>query len=1506
MPPTRNYSKPDPEISLESAGFRVLAEPGDWITQNGAPRRMQVNAFGFGGSNYVVQIEESKDEEATRLVSLPQEVKIPKVDSASIPMPDGIHFFTGKIADTECRISVVADTEISAAEKIRKEDFGSREFSLGDKRLKTLARQGIYIGAINDPVPKMAFVFPGQGSHYAGMGHELYDNFPVIRKWMDRSADVAEFDLLKLLFFDKEEDLQKTRWQQPALFTLEFAMAQYLVSLGVQPTALAGHSLGELTALCLAGVYSFEDAFRIVNKRAVCMDKACEINVDPGVMVACDAPLDLVNKLIRASDGLFVTNINSPKQIVIGGNTEASKMVASKLKEMGYRSTVLRVSMAFHSPIMRCIHDELKEFIDGIDFYPPKIPVISNTTMRPFPQDTEEIKDIVMAHLESPVHWLENVQTLWNEFGVRLFVEVGPREILTNLIKDNIEEADCIQTCLPSAESLMFKTAMAQLYTNGQLNVSQVKELTGQSTEGSENIPMKKQQDVFLEPNFHDSQSSQNDVQKVIQSEINAFVIETFGRFIKPSVLTRLRKLRGEHFSEDDLDIVIKDSYGVDLAPASSFQAPAKLESPGFISPGIPSESAPEAGLSETDTTETIIQIIMEVTGYEREEIEPHMDLREDLSIRSSRLPVIMDSVESRFGIKVELEDFMDVRTIKDLSDRLDLVLSRESSSQKTSSRNAALDTTKLVQTSEEQIKRLIFTETLVQNDSFQPLELSPLDSIVIIGPNSSNELCVNAGNVFRRDYGVNIKHVFYDVGGKESNIDLLSEEGLAEIRNLIENSESLAGLVFITDETFESRIADSPLLVESLIILFGILQEFLEKHTKKMTLFFQAGLNSPSPFMEAATGMFLSLAIEFGSVHFRTMFLDHMTELRMAIRSAMDKSKKPTQLICRNGELFVLEGKATPISYEEDPTALELGEKDVILISGGLSGVCAYLGEALAPYGCTLVFVGRTSIKRVPDQAGNNEKAELTRKVLERMRSKGINAHYYQLDITDPDKVHSVIETIRLSHGAITGVIHGAGLLRDNFMKRMPLKDFSAVIRVKFLGALNIFRCLDKNSVKFFVGLSSAAAIQGNPGQVNYAAGNRLMSSYLKNVKAAYRKIKVKALMLPPIEGAGMAEDEEIRELMKRMNASYMTLRELSGMFLRELFMGPTTDVWSLFMKNLPVLSTAPLDTKVSTTDPALFDAGPLVCKKSWFPMIDSVIDLNMDDGLLKASRIFDQNNDLWISDHKPFKFLKHPIVSAIMALETFMEGARLLFPYFIVVGVKEARFLDMIECPSNKQVASQILVRKVSESLSETICETILFVEREEVVKNGEKPPTNFMAQIALASRMPQPADHFKGFPIKKDELDTRPMEHEEVEAWYADRSDLKGRYRVMDRISGTGPDCVIGECIYKQLEDFSKPLLTKYQFSPYLFEAFMHAINFYLAMREDKEKRILIPFGIDELQWFRKVDHGEKIIVQARRKSGDEKGVTWDALGTDRNGMVVMHAKGVAMRWITKIPR
>ncbi|HSO72922.1 MAG TPA: beta-ketoacyl synthase N-terminal-like domain-containing protein, partial [Thermodesulfobacteriota bacterium] len=242
FPPTLNYLHPDPEIDLEKSGLIIAPEPLHWECRNGRPRRLQVNAFGFGGSNYVVQVEQAMDAADTILVAPSQEKVL------GSPALQGVSFFKTEMEGRNWRMAVVAESEAEALTLIERSAPLAGDGMFSPKALKSWARQGIFLSRADQPVLPLALVFPGQGYHYAGMGRELYESFPVIKKWMDRAAVAADFDLLHLLFHDQEENLQKTRWQQPALFAVEYAMARYLITLGIHPVAMAGHSLGELTA----------------------------------------------------------------------------------------------------------------------------------------------------------------------------------------------------------------------------------------------------------------------------------------------------------------------------------------------------------------------------------------------------------------------------------------------------------------------------------------------------------------------------------------------------------------------------------------------------------------------------------------------------------------------------------------------------------------------------------------------------------------------------------------------------------------------------------------------------------------------------------------------------------------------------------------------------------------------------------------------------------------------------------------------------------------------------------------------------------------------------------------------------------------------------------------------------------------------------------------------------------------------------------------------------------
>ena len=785
FPPNLNYKTPDPDMELNGSGLVVDTEPADWKPIQGRPRRLQVNSFGFGGSNYVMHLEQSLDGQGIVLVSPPQEAASDSASGISEVRPEGVFCGRTEVAGQAYRLAVVADSESEARSQIK--ELPPLEGPLSEKTLRVLGRKGIFLGEENVPAQPLAMVFPGQGTQYAGMGLELYENFPVIRHWLDRAAAVAEFDLLKLLFENREEDLQKTRWQQPATYSLEFAMMQYLRSLGVEPRAMAGHSLGELAALATAGVYSFEDGFRLVNQRAICMDKACMLNIDPGVMIATDAPLELVEDKVQGLNNVWITNYNAPSQTVVGGESATVQDLRAQIKAEGHRATQLKVSMSFHSPVMRVIHDEMAEFLSHLTFYPPTIPVISNTTKKPFPADPEEIKKIIMAHLESPVQWMSNVRTLYQDYGIRTFLEVGPGDTMSNLITQILESPDCIPTCIPEAERATLQTATAQLYAGGQLKIEGPRPFISLSGEQTRSHPAAPAPTVVQPPVM--APSGHVDLEKIMQREINAFILESFGRFLKPSLLTAIRREYDPNFSEEHLEQLLQSRQTAwspaavpVINPAATAMTMGAAPLAAVASPASPA-ALPEG---EIDYLQEVISLIMEATGYERDEIEPDMDLRSDLAIRSSRLPVIMDAAETRFGIEIRLEDFMEVRTVRELASQIVAVAARGSGQEASPAgvkaapvAAPAVEEAPLGQM--KPLKRVIFEPVPLPDFNPQPLKLSSADTVVILYPGGDSVWLEEVRELLHQEWECSVESLaFLEAESRAAVLTCASRKALA------------------------------------------------------------------------------------------------------------------------------------------------------------------------------------------------------------------------------------------------------------------------------------------------------------------------------------------------------------------------------------------------------------------------------------------------------------------------------------------------------------------------------------------------------------------------------------------------------------------------------------------------------------------------------------------------------------------------------------------------------
>ena len=545
--------------------------------------------------------------------------------------------------------------------------------------------------------------------------------------------------------------------------------------------------------------------------------------------------------------------------------------------------------------------------------------------------------------------------------------------------------------------------------------------------------------------------------------------------------------------------------------------------------------------------------------------------------------------------------------------------------------------------------------------------------------------------------------------GTGQEGYDILTDEGSCKVSERISSLASLAGIVITLPKGWSKKLKGMADVSRLLRGLFLPLKAFLQSPAKKFVVLVHCRDDAETLGRlpaEGMLGMFLSAAQEYSSVQFRTLEIDKAADLRTALRGALDRGYTAVEMIHCDGKFFTSEAHVAPSTFG-NLSSLNLNPGDVVVMSGGASGISAHLARGLVPFRPRIVFLGRTPI----DTANNSAKkaSEITQTLAD-LHSSGIEATYYTCDVTDPKAVSDCLGEVAKRYGRIDGIIHGAGVLRDGFLGQMTPDDLSMVANVKFLGAWNLFSAAEKAGLKFFVGLSSVAAIQGNPGQTNYAAANRMMSALIRYLRPKNAAVRFKALMLPPIEGAGMAEDPEVREMLKRKGVGYIHVNELAGLFCRELFVAPADDDWVMFMRKLPAVKTARINDTVNPLPSGELGGGTVAFSRENLPMIEAITSIDMRQGQLEAARSFSLEKDLWIADHKPFKFIKHPLVSAAMVLETFMEAARVVYPHLHVRGVRQMRFMDMIQCPPGIVRPCRISCRRVDALPGETMCEVSL----------------------------------------------------------------------------------------------------------------------------------------------------------------------------------------------------
>jgi len=487
LPPTLKANEPNPNLNIDKSPFYLNTETRPWFSINRHPRRAGVSAFGFGGSNFHLVLEEylqNKQEiswdgsiEIVALSASSRHELAKRVRSFNADIDKGLSYGelsinaaktrTAFSSSDQHRLLFVLEQSLDQSIDSAVNLSGLLSIALdaleSNKKYNTWHAKNIYYGGPEKP-GKLAYVFPGQGSQYVGMGRDLVCMFPEAFEALERANEKFEHpkslsDIIypypaptETIKKNQEEVLRETDIAQPAIAAVSLSMMKILQRFGIKPDATCGHSFGELTALCAGGWIDVDTFIDLSISRGMLMAAAGRNTAqDTGTMLAVKAPLGEFSTLIKdAHSGVVLANRNAPDQGVLSGTVEAIALADNICNQKGFRTIKLPVSAAFHSSLVKDAHEPFAKILTNINMFPSDTPVFSNTTGTFYPRDPDAAKKLLGEQILRPVDFVSEIENMFDS-GIRTFVEVGPKSVLTGLVKSILKDRDFQAIALDSS-----------------------------------------------------------------------------------------------------------------------------------------------------------------------------------------------------------------------------------------------------------------------------------------------------------------------------------------------------------------------------------------------------------------------------------------------------------------------------------------------------------------------------------------------------------------------------------------------------------------------------------------------------------------------------------------------------------------------------------------------------------------------------------------------------------------------------------------------------------------------------------------------------------------------------------------------------------------------------------------------------------------------------------------------------------------------------------------------